>query len=125
MTLFLNPSQLEELKRDPSVVPAFVEELSRFHTASAMAIRRVAKADLEIRGKTIKKGEGVIASNLSANRDEEVFKDADKFDMHREWPVKELGFGWGEHRCIAEFLAKTELKAVFGEFNFFFCGFED
>lgn len=83
-----------------------------------MAIRRVAKEDLEIRGKTIKKGEGVIASNLSANRDEEVFKDADKFDMHREWPAKELGFGWGEHRCVAEFLAKAELKAVFGEFNF-------
>jgi nitric oxide reductase len=114
VTLFQNPSQLEELKRDPSVVSKFVEELSRFHTASAMAIRRVAKEDLEIGGKTIKKGEGVIASNLSANRDEEVFKDADKFDMHREWPEKELGFGWGEHRCIAEWLAKAEMRAVFG-----------
>ncbi|CCC13159.1 unnamed protein product [Sordaria macrospora k-hell] len=114
VTLFQNPSQLEELKRDPSVIPGFVEELSRFHTASAMAIRRVAKEDLEIGGRTIKKGEGVIASNLSANRDEEVFKDADKFDMHREWPERELGFGWGEHRCIAEFLAKAEMRAVFG-----------
>ncbi|KAJ4407085.1 hypothetical protein N0V85_004416 [Neurospora sp. IMI 360204] len=114
VTLFQHPSQLEELKRDPSLVPAFVEELSRFHTASAMAIRRVAKEDLEIGGKTIKKGEGVIGSNLSANRDEEVFKDADKFDMHREWPERELGFGWGDHRCIAEFLAKAEMKAVFG-----------
>ncbi|KAK3950613.1 cytochrome P450, partial [Pseudoneurospora amorphoporcata] len=116
VTLFQNPSQLEELKGDPSasVVSGFVEELSRFHTASAMAIRRVAKEDVEIGGKTIKKGEGVIASNLSANRDEEVFKDADKFDMHREWPEKELGLGWGEHRCIAEFLAKAEMRAVFG-----------
>ena len=85
-----------------------------------MAIRRVAKEDLEIGGKTIKKGEGVIASNQSANRDEEVFKNADTFDMHREWPEKELGFGWGEHRCIAEHLAKAEMRAVFGEFFFFF-----
>ncbi|KAK3391398.1 cytochrome P450 [Sordaria brevicollis] len=114
VTLFQNPSQLEELKRDPSLASKFVEELSRFHTASAMAIRRVAKEDLEIGGKTIKKGEGVIASNLSANRDEEVFKDADTFNMHREWPERELGFGWGEHRCIAEWLAKAEMRAVFG-----------
>ncbi|KAK3376981.1 cytochrome P450 [Lasiosphaeria ovina] len=53
----------------------FVEELCRYHTASAMAIRRAAKEDVEIGGRTVRAGEGVIASNQSANRDEFVFDD--------------------------------------------------
>ena len=67
----------------------------------------------------IKAGEGIIASNQSANRDEDVFTDADKFDMHRKWPREDpLGFGFGPHRCIAEHLAKTELTSVFGAWPF-------
>lgn len=118
VTLFQNPDQMEEIKADPATwAPKFVEELSRYHTASAMAIKRTAKEDVEIGGKVMKKGDGIIASNQSANRDEEVFKDADKFDMHREWPEKELGFGWGPHRCIGEYLSKAEMVAVYCEFH--------
>ena len=66
----------------------------------------------------IKAHEGIIASNLSASRDEDVFgEDADQFDMHRTWPKEDaLGFGYGDHRCIGEYLAKTEMKVAFGEF---------
>ena len=46
-----NPTQLEELKADASLVPGFVEELCRFHTASALAMKRVAKEDIELGGK--------------------------------------------------------------------------
>ncbi|KAK3939203.1 cytochrome P450 [Diplogelasinospora grovesii] len=114
VTLFQHPKFLEELKADPSLAPLFVEELCRYHTASALALRRTAKEAIELGGKHIGAGEGIIASNQSANRDEEVFEHADTFDMHRKWPKEEpLGFGFGEHRCIAECLAKTELTAVF------------
>ncbi|RKU45605.1 hypothetical protein DL546_008006 [Coniochaeta pulveracea] len=115
VTLAQNPPILSELKADPSVAGAFVEELCRYHTASAMAIKRVAKEDVEIGGQTIKAGEGIIASNQSANRDEDVFENPDQFDLHRKWPQDKdpLGFGYGEHRCIAEHLAKAELTAVF------------
>lgn len=62
----------------------------------------------------IKAGEGIIASNQSANRDEEVFTNPDAFDLHREWPAQvPLGYGFGDHRCIAEGLAKAELITVF------------
>jgi hypothetical protein len=65
----------------------------------------------------IKAGEGLIASNQSANRDEEVFPDPDKFDMHRKRaPEQALGFGYGEHQCVAEWLARAEMEIVFGEF---------
>ncbi|KAK3997870.1 putative cytochrome P450 B-class [Cladorrhinum sp. PSN332] len=114
VTLFQHPDQLAELKSDPTKwAGPFVEELCRYHTASAMAMKRTAKEDLEIGGKMIRAGEGIIASNQSANRDEDVFPDPDKFDMHREFPKDALGFGFGPHRCIAEHLAKSELQTVF------------
>jgi fungal nitric oxide reductase len=51
ITLTQNTSQLEELKRDPSVVPNFVRELCRYHTGSALAMKRVVKVDIELGGK--------------------------------------------------------------------------
>lgn len=114
VTLFQHPKQLAALKADPSLAPAFVEELCRYHTASALAMKRTAKVDLELGGQRIRAGEGIIASNQSANRDEEIFTNPDVFDMHRKWPAEDpLGFGFGEHRCIAEPLAKAELTTVF------------
>ncbi|KAJ7592672.1 cytochrome P450 55A1 [Mycena floridula] len=114
VTLFENPRQLADLKADPSLAKPFVEELCRFHTASSMATRRVAKVDITLGGKLIKAGEGIIASNLSANRDEDVFPDPDTFDLHRKRGSEEaLGYGWGAHRCVAEPLARTELEIVF------------
>ncbi|KAK1807400.1 hypothetical protein LTR12_018252 [Friedmanniomyces endolithicus] len=114
VTLLEHPSQLEDLNRDPSLSKPFVEELCRYHTASALATRRIAKEDITLRGQLIKAGEGFIASNQSSNRDEEVFPDPDKFDLHRKRGSEEaLGYGWGEHRCIAEWLARAELEIVF------------
>ncbi|KAL2117673.1 hypothetical protein VTJ04DRAFT_7333 [Mycothermus thermophilus] len=117
VTLFQHPDQMAELKADPQKwAGPFVEELCRYHTASAMAIKRTAKEDVEIGGQTIKAAEGIIASNQSANRDEDVFERPDEFDMHRKWPKEDaLGFGYGEHRCIAEHLAKAELTSVFSQ----------
>ncbi|KAH7399892.1 cytochrome P450 55A2 [Cadophora sp. MPI-SDFR-AT-0126] len=116
VTLLEHPDQLESLRRDPEkwAVP-FVEELCRFHTASALATKRVAKEDVVYGGKLIKAGEGIIAATQSGNRDEEVFgKTADSFDMRRARGSEEaLGFGWGAHRCVAEWLARAELEIVF------------
>ena len=82
-------------------------------------MKRVAKEDIVLSGVTIRAGEGIIASNQSANRDAEVFADPDSFDMHRKWGKEGgLGFGFGPHRCIAEALAKSELIAVFCELLF-------
>lgn len=114
VTLFQNPSQLHDLKSDASLVPAFVEELCRYHTASAMATRRVAKVDVTVGDKLIKAGEGIIAATQSGNRDEEVFLDPDTFDLHRKRGSEQaLGYGYGAHRCIAEWLARAELEIVF------------
>ncbi|CZR67621.1 probable Cytochrome P450 55A3 [Phialocephala subalpina] len=115
ITLLQHPEQLELLKSDPKKWTApFVEELCRFHTASALATKRVAKEDVVIGGKLIKAGEGIIAATQSGNRDEDVFPNANVFDMKRSRGKEEaLGYGWGEHRCVAEWLARAELEIVF------------
>ncbi|CEF71804.1 unnamed protein product [Fusarium graminearum] len=114
VTLAQHPEQLAQLKSNPSLAPQFIEELCRFHTASALAMKRTAKEDVEIGGKLIKVNEGIIASNQSANRDEDIFENANQFNINRKWPAEDpLGFGFGDHRCIAEHLAKAELITVF------------
>ena len=90
-----------------------------------MATRRVAKIDIELGGHTIKAGEGIIAATQSASRDEDVFSEPEVFDVNRFVPKEEggrgedwhaaMGFGWGEHRCVAEPLARAELEIVFGK----------
>lgn len=138
--LLRNPSQLQDLKSDPSLSTAYVEELCRYHTGSSMAMKRVAKEDIVLGGKVglpflcranfmrnletemkqaIKAGEGIIAANASGNRDEEVFSDPNVFNMHRTPdPNHALGFGFGPHRCIAEPLARAEMELVFGKHAF-------
>lgn len=64
----------------------------------------------------IKSGQGVIVSIQSANRDESVFKDANNFNIHRERGQEEsLAFGYGDHRCVGEWLARAELEIAFSE----------
>jgi nitric oxide reductase len=127
VTLLQHPHDLEKLKADPTLSPAFVSELCRWHVASAMATRRVAKVDIELGGFTIKAGEGVIAATQSASRDEDVFSDPEIFDILRfvekskggrgeDW-VQAMGYGWGQHRCVAEGLARRELEVVFCKFK--------
>ncbi|KAK0102352.1 hypothetical protein ONS95_005973 [Cadophora gregata] len=116
VTLLEHPDQLASLKEDPEQWAApFVEELCRFHTASALATKRVAKEDVVYGGKLIKAGDGIIAATQSGNRDEEVFGEtANEFDMKRVRGREEaLGYGWGAHRCVAEWLARAELEIVF------------
>ncbi|KAJ4299186.1 hypothetical protein N0V90_004430 [Kalmusia sp. IMI 367209] len=122
-TLLQHPSQLEALKANPSLARPFVSELCRYHTGSAMATRRVAKENISLAGQTIKAGEGIIAATQSASRDEDVFSDPEMFDILRfvgkeeggkgeDWHAA-MGYGWGQHRCVAERLARAELEIVF------------
>ncbi len=61
-------------------------------------------------GTLIKAGDGVIAATNSGNRDESVFADPDRFDIHRRFTSKSLAFGYGPHECIAEALALAEIE---------------
>jgi cholest-4-en-3-one 26-monooxygenase len=114
LLLFENPDQMERLTNDPSLMPTAVEEMLRL-TTSVMHFERTATIDTEIRGQRIAEGEKVCMWYVAANRDNEVFTNADHFDVGRQ-PNPHLAFGGGgPHFCLGASLARQEIRALFEE----------
>jgi len=111
--LIEHPEQRERLLADPAGIPAAIEEIVR-HNPPVMYFRRTATCDTELHNVSIKKGQKVVMWYPSANRDEEVFPDADRFDVGRQ-PNDHLAFGSGEHFCLGASLARLELEIIFDE----------
>ncbi|MFE4515727.1 cytochrome P450 [Kitasatospora sp. NPDC056783] len=112
LTLLQHPDQLAMLREDPELVPGAVEELMRFLSIADLTTLRVATADVEVAGRTIKEGDGVILSTAAANRDTRAFENPDAFDIRRD-TQGHLAFGHGPHRCLGENLARAELEILF------------
>ena len=111
--LIEHPDVLRRLVADPSRIPAAVEEILRYEPA-VMSFRRTATRDVELRGKMIREGDKVVMWYPSANRDEDVFADSDRFDVDRS-PNDHLAFGIGQHFCLGANLARLELRIIFDE----------
>lgn len=111
--LLLHPEQRELLARKPQRIPTAVEEMLRWVTP-VHYFRRTATRDVELRGKTIREGDRVVLHYTSANFDEDVFPEPDRFDIHRD-PNPHLAFGWGEHFCLGARLARLEARVFFEE----------
>lgn len=109
-----NPAQIERYRTDPAVRQTAVEEVLRWSTPVAFW-SRVTKADVEIDGVTIPRGEPVVSMLRSANRDEDVFDDPFTFDIGRaDNPHVAFG-GGGPHHCLGAMLARAEIRAVLDE----------
>jgi cholest-4-en-3-one 26-monooxygenase len=111
--LLEHPDQMKMLVEDPSLIPGAVEECLRMYPAFAH-FRRTATRDTEIAGQPIAEGEKVVMWYLSSNRDEDVYEDADRFDLHRNPEHQAFGAG-GRHFCLGAALARLELKILFEE----------
>jgi cytochrome P450 len=112
-TLLAHPEQLERLRKDPSLVPTAVEEILRW-TVPANQMLRSATCDTEVRGVAIRKGETLVLFYPSANRDESVFDEPDRFLVDRK-PNHHLTFGIGEHFCLGAGLARMEIRVLLEE----------
>jgi cytochrome P450 len=108
--LLKRPDRLAELREEPSLWPAAVEEmlryLSAFHTGFRLAL-----ADVSVGGVTIRAGEGVLVALASANRDADAFADPERLDFRRG-ARHHLGFGYGIHQCLGQHLARLELQTA-------------
>lgn len=112
-TLLDHPDQLADLRADPSLVGSAVEEVLRYANPLHY-FRRTATTDLEIGGQVIRAGDKVALHYTSANRDEAVFADPQRFDIRRS-PNPQISFGLGEHYCLGVHLARLEGAVFFSE----------
>ena len=113
LALLQHPEQLALLRREPARIPLAVEEILRWANPLHY-FRRTATEDTELRGVTIKAGDKVAMIYTSANRDEDVFPDAQAFDITRD-PNRHLSFGLAEHFCLGVHLARLEGRVFFEE----------
>jgi len=108
--LISRPGELDVLRKNPEKIPAAIEELLRYD-APVQIVGRISGKDCEIGGKTIKQGDTLTICLGSANRDPQVFNNADEFIMQRE-PNKHLGFGGGAHYCLGDWLARIQTEMM-------------
>jgi cytochrome P450 len=107
-TLYTHPDQLQQLIRDPGLIPEAIEECLRIASNGYFTFPRIATRDAEVGGTRILKGMVVRPSPQAANYDPEVFPEPLRFDIHRK-PRRILAFGAGPHHCIGNILGRTTI----------------
>jgi hypothetical protein len=111
LTLLRHPAEMQRLRDDPELIPSAVEELLRYESPSQHTAR-LARTDVELGGRKIRKRDAVIAVMGAANRDPERFPNPDRLDLART-DNRHLAFGWAAHFCFGAALARIEGQVSF------------
>lgn len=109
--LLENPEQYERLRSEQELLPTAIEEMLRW-VSPIKNMARTATADTTIRDTEIRSGDTLLLLYPSANRDEAVFDEPDRFDITRQ-PNDHVAFGFGQHFCLGNQLARLELREMF------------
>jgi len=112
LALLLDPAELGRLRADPSLLPGAVEELLRHVNPVNNATYRIASEPVEIGGAHVGRGEAVLVSLSSADRDPSRYADPDRLDVGRD-SSGHLAFGHGIHYCLGAPLARLEAEIAF------------
>jgi cholest-4-en-3-one 26-monooxygenase len=113
LAFFEHPGQWRRLIGNRGLLKTTADEIVRW-VCPVNLFRRTALSDTELRGQRIAEGDKVVMFYSSANRDEDVFDDPDRFVVDRD-PNPHLAFGVGTHYCLGANLARNEIKVVFEE----------
>jgi cytochrome P450 len=108
-----HPELQSQLRADPSLLPAAIDEILRIH-GPLVASRRVTTRPVEINGRKIGAGERISLNWISANRDGRVFDEPDRFRLDRD-PTKNLLYGTGLHACPGAPLARLQMRVCLEE----------
>lgn len=101
-----NPGAAADVRANPTLVPAAIEEILRVRSPFLFSAR-VTATDTELSGTPIPADKMIMPWVLSANHDERQFADAERFDVHRD-PNRQAAFGHGVHFCLGAPLARLE-----------------
>jgi cytochrome P450 len=113
VVLAANPDQRSELVADPSLIPQAIEELLRYEAPSPVQGRWTSR-DVELHGERVPRDSKVLLLTGSAGRDERVYSDPDRFDIHRR-SDQHVSFGCGPHFCLGAALARLEGRIAIEE----------
>jgi cytochrome P450 len=111
--LIEHPDVRARVRENLALLPGAIEEMLRYEPP-VIQFRRTAAQDTELAGQRVAEGDKVVVYFPSANRDERVFADPDRFDIDRA-PNHHLAFGHGAHFCLGAPLARLESKYLFRE----------
>ena len=110
LELLDHPAALAQLRADASLLPGAIEEVLRFASPVQLDPRRATRR-VELRGEVIEEGQVVVSWLGSANRDEEIFADPERFDVTRA-DNRHIAFGFGPHYCVGANLARLEAQVA-------------
>lgn len=108
------PGEWDKLRADPALIPNAASEVIRWQ-CPALHMRRTATADTEVGGQRIAQGDKVVLWYISANREEAVFPEGERFIADRPNARRHLSFGYGIHRCVGARLAELQLQILLEE----------
>jgi cytochrome P450 len=114
LALNQHPQEYAKLMNNPDLIPNMVSEIVRWQSPVAH-MARTAMEDVDLGGKTIRKGDKVVMWYLSGNRDEDAIPNANQFLIDRPNARQHLSFGFGVHRCVGNRLAEMQLKIIWEE----------
>ena len=106
-----HPEQWDVIRRNPALIPQAVNEVIRLESPIQGFTRYVTR-DVEVDGTPVPTGSRVAVLYASANRDERKWRDPDTFDVLRDDLGDHLGFGFGEHQCVGNNLARMEIRLL-------------
>ena len=107
-----NPAQKELVMNNKDLLPNMVHESIRM-VSPVIYMRRTTKEEVQIRDQIIGPNEKVTLWYGAANRDPEIFKNPDVYDITRENSKKHLAFGYGRHLCLGKHVANMQLEVVY------------
>jgi cytochrome P450 len=114
LALHQNPGEFAKLTANEQLIPSMISEVIRWQTPLSH-MRRIATEDVELGGKTIRKGDKVVMWYISGNRDEDAIDNPDQFIIDRANPRHHVSFGFGIHRCMGNRLAEMQLRVLWEE----------
>jgi cytochrome P450 len=111
LSLLQNPQEFKLLQENHSLIGSAIEETLRYRSP-VQAVNRIVTKNVKLGGQQIQSGQRIIAWIGSANHDESIFPDPERFDISRSSRQPNLGFGHGIHFCLGAPLARLEGQVV-------------
>jgi len=108
------PDLYARIGKSADLIMKLVDESVRW-TSPIRSFMRTAVDDYELRGQHIRKGDWIMLSYPSANRDEDIFDSPDEFSVDRPRNTTHVAFGYGPHICLGQHLARLEMGIFFDE----------